>query len=89
MLKKDSSLFFFIFKLDFSILFQNSNFMLHKLSNIYILQPMELIQMFRDIFCINRILRLMHSSLNDKNGYGKLGYPYEQWFGYLSENILN
>ena len=46
--KKDSSLFFFVSKLDLSILSQNSNFMLHKLSNIYFLQPMELIPMFRD-----------------------------------------
>ena len=47
--------------------------MLQKMSKIHILQPMELIPTFREIFCINRILRLMHSSLNDKNGYGELG----------------
>ena len=51
--------------------------MLHELSNIYVLQPMELIPMVREIFCSDRILRPMHSSLNDKNGYGKQGFQYE------------
>ena len=45
--KKDSSLFFFVSKLDLSILSQNSNFMLHKLSIIYFLKPMELIPMLQ------------------------------------------
>ena len=32
--------------------------MLQKMSNIHILQPMELIPTFREIFCIKQILRL-------------------------------